>query len=285
MTSTIPIPAFIAPQSCHVLPDGAKIGQYASTHVCEEKFDGERVIVCVRRGAGVEAWSKPRAKVGGGKLPPGVKQLGRAVTAALLLLPDGVYDGELLIPKVLPGAPSTGRLTDPERATVKLFDTLELFGECVTTAPCADRRRLLEQAVRHIVPAGMDPWKGSPVSATELLPVTQDTVDRIWARGGEGVILKAKASRYVPGSRSHEWLKVKPVAVAVLEIIGFKAAKTGPYSCLVLQDADGITTSVTTPWNWMKDPASCLGRHLQIEYTQKTSRGSYRHPRADHLVD
>lgn len=211
------VPAFVAPQLCHTLPPGAKLAAYRATHICEEKFDGARIVACVLRGVAVEAWSRPRAAVGGGTQPPCPKRLGARVRAALVRLPDGVYDGELVVPRIPWAVKGRGRLTDDESATVWLFDTMELLRESTVRLPWTDRRQLLEQAVAHTT---------DPVRITEVLPVSQRTVDSVWHRGGEGVLLKDRSSSYEPGYRSHAWLKVKALATAVLTVTGFKAGLT-----------------------------------------------------------
>lgn len=283
----IAVPPFISPQLCHPLPKDTDLAVYADSHVFEQKFDGVRVIVCVQRGVAVQAWSKPRAAVGGGKLPPNAKSLAPHVREALLHLPDGVYDGEHLTPRVQDGEPWTGRKTDPSRSYVRLFDLLELFGERLLDAPFVDRRRLLEQAVRHVQPVGADPWAPNVVAATQLLPVSQETVAAVMDSGAEGLILKSKTSRYVPGYRTHEWAKVKREAHQVMTIVGFKETPVGgPFGSIVLRDDEGFETTVGTPWKQITgDVQAIVGRKFRIEFTRRTINRSYESPRGDHFVE
>jgi bifunctional non-homologous end joining protein LigD len=271
------VPAFIPPQLCHTLPPGAKLENYRAGWVAEEKLDGSRVIGCVLNRVELAAWSRPRAAVGGGTQPPCPKRLGARVRAALVRLPDGVYDGELVVPRIPGAVKGRGRLTDDESAVCHLFDVLEVFGQSTVSLPWTARRRLLEQAVAHTA---------DPVRITKVLPVTKQTVDRIWKAGGEGVILKAKTSTYEPGYRSHDWLKVKALDTAVLIIVGFKAGITGPYASFVLRSDDGIETSVGANWGHRTlPPDAYIGRRVQIEFQKRTVSGSFRHPRLDRLID
>ncbi|MBE3134056.1 MAG: ATP-dependent DNA ligase [Acidobacteria bacterium] len=271
------VPAFIPPQLCHTLPPGATLAAYRATHICEEKFDGARIVACVLRGVDVEAWSRPRAAVGGGTQPPCPKRLGAAVRAALLRLPDGVYDGEIVVPRIPGAVKGRGRLTDDESAVCHLFDVLEVFGQSTVSLPWTARRGLLEQAVAHTA---------DPVRITKVLPVSQRTVDSVWRRGGEGVLLKDRSSSYEPGYRSHAWLKVKALATAVLTVTGFKAGLTGPYASFVLRNDEGTETTVGSNWNHRTlPPDAYIGRRVQIEFQKRTVSGSYRHPRLDRLVD
>jgi hypothetical protein len=111
----------------------------------------------------------------------------------------------------------------------------------------------------------------------------------IWKRGGEGAILKRLSSRYQPGYRSPDWLKVKAEHTAVLTIIGFEMGKSGPYSTLRLRDAGGHETTVKTLGNQLlRDitaaPDSFLGREVVITYQERTPAGFYRHGRFDHFT-
>lgn len=74
----------------------------------------------------------------------------------------------------------------------------------------------------------------------------------IWARDGEGVILKRRDSRYSPGKRPREdWIKIKALRSAILTVVGFLPSKgtiqnRGPYATVVLRDDQGYETTVKT---------------------------------------
>jgi bifunctional non-homologous end joining protein LigD len=59
------------------------------------------------------------------------------------------------------------------------------------------------------------------------------------ATGLEGVVGKRKASRYFPGVRSPDWLKIKPSKTAKLLIVGYLRNQTGLTSLLVGYRHDG----------------------------------------------
>lgn len=80
-----------------------------------------------------------------------------------------------------------------------LFDLLALDGRSLVDVPWAERRRLLEE----LVPTGPH-WQ---------VPAVHDDgralLDAATANDLEGIIAKRADSRYRPGSRTREWVKVK----------------------------------------------------------------------------
>jgi ATP-dependent DNA ligase len=116
----------------------------------------------------------------------------------------------------------------------------------------------------------------------------------VWARGGEGAILKRRRAAYQAGKRSADFVKVKKTQSATLEVVGFVAGKNGDFSTVELKDADGNTTTVKTKNNaelarfareWAgADPLGrhpALGRSLRIDYSDRTRDGGYENPRWD----
>lgn len=245
--------------------------------VLEEKFDGHRVLI--RKNGTVRAWSRP----GAGKEPL-VRDLPAHLTAAVEHLPDGVYDGELVVPGG--GSWDVTRLDKRESLRLVLFDAVELLGQDLTRQTYADRRALLAQAVAHhdVRSAGE-----RLITAPEPLPVSDESVQSIWARGGEGAILKRLASPYRSGWRTPDWVKVKRSASVTLTVVGFEAGKNGAHSAVLLRGDDGLETKVKTKDNATlraiaADPDSFIGRRLVVSYTEKTPSGSLRHGMWDHFA-
>lgn len=82
-----------------------------------------------------------------------------------------------------------------------------MLGENVTGQPHAMRRQLLMAAI-------------GPVTSNAVMLVAEfkpewAVVEKIWASGGEGVILKKLTATYRPGYRSDAWVKVKQLASMV----------------------------------------------------------------------
>ena len=81
------------------------------------------------------------------------------------------------------------------------FDLLELDGASVMGEAWMTRRKRLEDLLE------------APPPGVCLVPVTDDA-PALWdawvGQGGEGIVLKERASLYRPGVRSPAWLKLKP---------------------------------------------------------------------------
>jgi ATP-dependent DNA ligase len=235
--------------------------------VMEEKLDGHRLTVTVKDGQ-VHAFSRA---TNARALPPHIIEQMRS-------LPPGVYDGELVAP--------SGKAWDVTvigtHLVFVIFDLLECGGS-LCGLPYAHRRSLLLSLLRALPEGQM------AVSTVESLPPSWAGVQAIWARGGEGVILKRVASTYRPDHRSADWVKVKAVHAATLTITAFQPGKSGPYSALELRDAGGASTTVKTLDNALlraiaADPGAYLGRRVVVSYQEKTPSGSYRHPMFDHFA-
>lgn len=132
---------------------------------------------------------------------------------AALGVSSAVLDGEVVAFDDR-GRPDFGRLqqrmhvSNPRQAAEKarevpvvlaLFDLLEIDGRALIDVPLSDRRRLLET----LVPPGPH-WQ---------VPAVHDDGEALLAaaaeRDLEGLIAKKRVSRYVPGGRTREWVKVK----------------------------------------------------------------------------
>ena len=259
------------------LTDGGFDVMFHTGWALEEKLDGHRVIVQVRgtgRFAQVAAFSRPAPNQA-----PKVRELPPAMVAALATVGDCDLDGELVAP--------TGKSWDVVVKGAQLvyvaFDITNSLGIDVMSKSYEDRRGILLDHLRGLV-AGQQ-------SVTTVLSnnPTWKEVQAIWARGGEGAILKRLCSRYQPGYRSPDWLKVKAEHTAVLTIIGFEMGKSGPYSTLRLRDAGGHETTVKTLGNQLlrditAKPDSFIGREVVITYQERTPAGFYRHGRFDHFT-
>jgi ATP-dependent DNA ligase len=140
--------------------------------------------------------------------------------------------------------------------------------------------------------------------------------DEVWASDGEGLILKRCSAPYQIGKRSKDFIKIKALRSEIMTVIGFVPShglinNRGLYATIVVQDSDGIVTTVKTrndlecrlleregpqilEWRetrYMGKPMKmiinhpAIGRKLRIEYQEKTfPDNNYRHPRFDHWV-
>jgi len=258
------------------LPTGAAFDtKFAHEWALEEKLDGHRCLVQLHEGE-VSAWSRPQAGHGGVAL---TRALPAEMREVLRTLPTGLYDGELVA--------TSGKSWDVVRKTAHTifvaFDILRIVDLDLTQAPYTLRRSTLLDALRML------PSKQDRVSTVTSNAPTWAQVQAIWSRGGEGAIVKRLASTYQPGVRSPDWLKVKAVHAATLQVIGFEAGKSGPYSALQLRDATGHVTTVKTPdrttlTEIAANPDAYVGRHVVIQFQERTPTGHYRHGRFDHFA-
>lgn len=283
ITATVAVPAVTAAPLAHYpmlatasaspLSGPAFAAHYARDWAMEEKFDGHRLVV-VRDGHGVTGYARPQA----GKIGGNVRPLPPAVTAALMQFPAGVYDGEL----VNPGGRSSDVVAIGAALCFVVFDLLVVEGASWMDRGYDYRHAGLAEICRQRASAA--------VRLSPTLPVEWAEVERIWARGGEGVILKRRASRYQPGVRSADWVKVKTAHEAVLTVAGFEEGKQGPFSTLRLVGPDKKETTVKTRTAALiRDiaarPESFVGRALVITFQERLPSGSYRHPMFGHWAD
>ena len=249
--------------------------RFADGWCLEEKLDGHRCVVIVgQRGTQIDAFSRPRNGLAHRRdLPP-------HILAQLRRFPEGVYDGEL----VAASGKAWDVVSGGAQLVLVLFDVLNAKGRDVTGAWTYLERR---DALLFVL--GKLPTSQTAISTVASVPPSWARVQAIWARGGEGVILKRAASVYRPGMRSTDWIKVKQAHAATLTITGYEAGKSGPFSKLALVDGDGHATTVKTLGNALLraitvNPAAFLGRRVVITYQEKTPAGAYRHGIFDHFA-
>ena len=101
----------------------------------------------------------------------------------------------------LTSAAVIARRADEVPASYIVFDVLHLNGTSVLDAPYDERRALLEAL-------DLDD-EGITTSATYRDVSGADVFAAASSSGLEGVVAKRRASRYQPGSRSHDWIKIK----------------------------------------------------------------------------
>jgi hypothetical protein len=263
----------LEPMLASAMTRGQRVEDFAVPGwVMEEKFDGHRQVVTVRRGM-VES----RSRAGNNRALPA------HILSVMEEMPDGVYDGELLVPGGK--ASDVTRLELRDKLVLVLFDALEMDGEDLLGRTYLDRRSLLAGAFIAATVAGV-----GAVRVAEAFAVSRAQVETIWARGGEGVVIKRADSTYQPGARSADWVKVKKAGAAVVTIRGFVTGDTGiAYGkCEVMDDA-GRAFSVKTLNNATirevaADPGSFVGRRLVIKFNERLASGAFRHPMFDHLA-
>jgi bifunctional non-homologous end joining protein LigD len=167
----------------------------------EVKWDGMRVLADLRDGS-IQLHSRTERDI-----TVSFPEL-TTLTGAY---PDVLLDAEIVV--LADGIPSFAALADrihvrePRRAaalsvkapaTLIAFDALRLDGVDLTGRPWQERREVLE---RLNLSGGS--WQVSPVHE-DLDALLSATVEH----GLEGVVAKRRTSRYRPGARSSDWLKL-----------------------------------------------------------------------------
>lgn len=283
---------FAEPMLASALKDGQTIDTFIGKPdwVLEEKYDGHRMLVLVDRFAQATAW----ARSGIVRVLPGhlCKELSRAA--------PGLYDGELYIP----GGTSTDvtSLSRTSELHLVLFDMLKLYapedeGRCDEQGYRSMKNLSLDSR-RYLLHSALHYTSGEWVYIAPQYPVTAEALEGIWARGGEGAIVKDCTKTYEEGRRVKHWVKFKKDLSAEIRITGFRGGLFGPHSVVCGVDSEGICVQVKArndEWRAMffaeeqtvardaNHPR--IGKRLVIAYQNKTTDGKYRHPRADHLLE
>lgn len=238
--------------------------------VMDEKLDGQRV--CIGKfGARI-------VKDGAGNvtLPP-------HLINAIRRMRDGIYDGELVIPGGI--GTDVPNLELRDQLTLMFFDILEYNGQSMMELPYEARRVFLEASVAEL-------GESTHVKVVEQLPATLAAVKAVWARGGEGAILKRKDSLYRSGVRSGDWIKVKRLEAHSVTVTGFIAGKRGPTTVATFVFDDGVEGQTAVLTNEQleataKNPKAYIGRRLVIQCQQRHRSGAAMQPRMiawDHMA-
>jgi hypothetical protein len=111
--------------------------------------------------------------------------------------------------------------------------------------------------------------------------------ERLLALGFEGSVLKRRDGRYLPGTRSVSWrkLKTRAMSAATLEVAANDRVSgvVERVGCRAADDPDRLTWAVV--WSaelrgrLTHDPRSAIGRAVTITYTHRTITGALREAR------
>jgi bifunctional non-homologous end joining protein LigD len=194
----------------------------------EVKWDGYRAIATMRGGE-VELRSR-RDNSFTERFPTVVRALEHA-----LRTPDCVLDGEVV------ALDEHGRATfsamqqgkDGTRYVFVAYDVLEVDGAPVIDLPLTERRERLEEL--------LDLSQGS-IQLSEAFDDGQALYRAAQEQQFEGIVSKRADSRYEPGRRSRNWLKVKTQGRQELVLAGYtkgQGRRSGYFGALVLGVNEG----------------------------------------------
>ena len=192
----------------------------------EVKFDGYRALARVRAAS-----CALRSRNGndlGARFPGLAKEIAAAVAPA-----EGVIDGEICALD-LAGRPSFGQMQRGAGPLVYYaFDCLELDGEPLLELPLEERRARLKGALAGRRPGVL--FSESFEDGAALLEVAR-------SQDLEGILAKRAGSRYLPGRRSRDWLKLKTSARQEFVVAGYtrgSGRRLGSFGSLVLAVNEG----------------------------------------------
>jgi bifunctional non-homologous end joining protein LigD len=217
-----PLPDELSPQLATLVDD---LPKDPDNWIFEIKFDGYRMLARVQRGRvrlvtrNGNDWTR--------KLPQLVQSL------QAMELPDGWYDGEIIMPgervpadfQALQSAFDSARTAD---IVYYLFDLPYCAGHDLREVPLVERRAVLQRIVER------KPQDKVRFSAVFEAP-PQELVASACRLGLEGVIGKRRNSAYVP-RRSSDWIKLKCGQRQEFVIGGYtdpKGSRTGIGSLLL----------------------------------------------------
>jgi bifunctional non-homologous end joining protein LigD len=177
----------------------------------EVKWDGYRTIVSLRGG---ETTLTSR---NGNDLTTRFAGVAQAVPRAVRT-PDCVIDGEVCAldeqGRASFSAMQQGKAGTP--IVLYVFDVLEVDGEPLVDLPLVERRERLEALLDR---------RSRSVRLSDAFEDGEALLEAAKEQGLEGVIAKRAESRYQPGKRSRDWLKVKTHGRQEFVIAGYTRGK------------------------------------------------------------
>ncbi len=187
--------------------------------IYELKFDGYRALL-MKDGGRVQIRSRNAKDLTAAY--PSLASAAKKLRAA-----QAVVDGEIVAVDVS-GRPSfqalQHRSSHPGHTVAfYAFDLLHLDGTDLTKAPLDARRARL--------PAVLD--SSGILQSIELPGTPQQVIEAVAGLGLEGVIAKRRSSRYVPGERNNDWLKLKLDRQQEFVVGGYRPGPHGVDALLV----------------------------------------------------
>ena len=179
--------------------------------IYEIKWDGYRIVATV---AGGEPELRTRKDQDYTKR---FENVARELLKALKT-PDCVVDGEVCALDDQ-GRPSFSAMQQGKPGTpivYFVFDLLEVDGEPVVDLPLEERRERLEKLLDK---------RNKTVRFSETFEDGESLLAAAKKQGLEGIMAKRLGSRYLPGRRSREWLKVKSHGRQEFVIAGYTRGK------------------------------------------------------------
>lgn len=178
-------------------------------YAVEEKLDGVRALVTIE---GIEVGATTR--LGNSRSLGLLRVAFRHLAEAVPMLKAGtVIDGELVAGSWGETMHLLGKAGRNEKGLrFVAFDLPVLAGVDLRSQTWEYRRAALEMLL-----AAADP----ELVLSPLLAPTLTLAEEVWARGGEGLVIKDRTAKYLPGDRN-AWTKVKNTKTTEAIVMGFE---------------------------------------------------------------
>jgi DNA ligase 1 len=205
--------------------------QLTGTWISEPKYDGERIIAS-RRGDKISLWTRRHIQVSK-KFP----EITQALTENMND-DSWIVDGEItvsggfrdLLKRNVENKFKIHILSKKIPATYNIFDIIQWKGEDLISKPLIERKKVLIDAV----------YMDDRTRIVPFLKVDKQTVRKHFLEylkaGFEGAVLKNAFSKYEPGKRSGQWIKIKREDTVDVYVVGAtKSTGSIPFGALVLK--------------------------------------------------
>ena len=205
-------------------PEVVLIGSW----IIEPKYDGERIIA-VRSGDDISLWTRRNIQASY-KFPEIVKALKENIDGD-----DWILDGEMtvsggfrqLLNRNVEDRFKISLLSRKNPATYNIFDIIRHEKDLFNT-PFIDRKGILMKVVHPNNNIAIVPFHEVEKVEEEFLNYLKE--------GFEGVVIKNSYSKYEPGRRSDQWLKIKKGDTVDVNIIGAtKSTGSIPFGALMME--------------------------------------------------
>jgi ATP-dependent DNA ligase len=174
------------------------------------------------------------------------------------------------------------KYSQAEGAYLMVHDFILLGG---TSMAFRERYKLAEETVAFI---GDTQVRLAPISSCSNKESDwREEVEGIWAKGGEGLILKRWEAPYGKAERNYDLMKIKEeltLDLLVVDTEGGKGKYADTLGALVLRDKAGIHHSVSGMTDnqralWWEDESLIVGQVVEVKAMKKLPDGQLREPR------
>ena len=271
--------------------------------IIERKYDGHRIMIHIYHdglGYMLDSWST--------QLKNSNRKLDDELQNLLLdsMLP-GLYDGELHVDKPGQTSADVALLANRDKTVFTAFDMLGYYTPdgymSITDLTLLARKRFLYENInnRYSEVSGSR-FNQAPYHFVESKEEVDEFVSSMFDKGYEGAIIKHIFSKYYPGKRTKEWLKIKRCNHITMAITGYVPPNTPTaYGIIQLVNLDNkIRTSVKVPnlelrEQFLQNHHRFMNRMVIVEYQDLIysqphpvfgdGKPKLRHPRFDRFED